>query len=78
MSVEMEKLEHNMAKFTIRVSDEDFEKALDRAYKKDKNRISIPAKLQIAAQNFLLVSLDFQSIIWWSSLPECPLLPSGR
>ena len=42
MSVEMEKLEHNMAKFTIQVSDEDFEKALDRAYKKDKNRISIP------------------------------------
>ncbi|MBR5421125.1 MAG: trigger factor [Lachnospiraceae bacterium] len=42
MSVSLEKLEHNMAKLTITVADEDFEKAVEKAYKKEKNRINIP------------------------------------
>lgn len=42
MSAKMEKLEHNMAKFTIEVSVEDFEKAVDSAFKKNKSKISIP------------------------------------
>ena len=42
MSAKMEKLEHNMAKFTIEVPVEEFEKAVDSAYKKNKNKISIP------------------------------------
>ena len=29
MSVQVEKLEHNMAKFTIQVADEDFEKVVE-------------------------------------------------
>lgn len=42
MSVQIEKLEKNMAKLTIEVSAEELEKALQEAYLKNKNKISIP------------------------------------
>lgn len=42
MSVQVEKLEKSMAKLTIEVPGEEFEKALDSAYKKSKNKISMP------------------------------------
>ncbi len=42
MSVQVEKLEKNMAKLTIEVSAEELEKALEAAYQKEKNKISIP------------------------------------
>jgi trigger factor len=42
MSVQVEKLENNMAKLTIEVSAEDLEKALEAAYQKEKNKISVP------------------------------------
>lgn len=42
MSVKVETLEKNMAKLTIEVSAEDFEKALQAAYNKSKKNISIP------------------------------------
>ena len=41
MSVQVEKLEKNMAKLTIEVSAEDFEKALQKAYEKNKNKIAV-------------------------------------
>lgn len=42
MSLQVEKLEHNMAKLTIEVSAEELEKALQGAYLKQKKNISIP------------------------------------
>lgn len=42
MSVQVEKLEHNMAKLTIEVSADEVEKALESAYQKQKSKISIP------------------------------------
>ena len=42
MSLQVEKLEKNMAKLTIEASAEDFEKAVETAYQKNKNKISIP------------------------------------
>ena len=42
MSLQVEKLENNMAKLTIEVSAEEFEKAIEGAYQKSKNKISIP------------------------------------
>ena len=42
MSLQVEKLEKNMAKLTIEVSAEDLEKAMQNAYQKAKGRISIP------------------------------------
>ena len=45
MSVQVETLEKSMAKLTIEVSAEEFETALDKAYKKNKNKISLPGFL---------------------------------
>ena len=42
MSYTVEKLEKNMAKLTIEASAEDFEKAVNAAYNKNKNRINVP------------------------------------
>ena len=42
MSLQVEKLEKNMAKLTIEVAAEDLEKAIQNAYRKQKNRISLP------------------------------------
>ncbi len=42
MSLQVEKLENNMAKLTIEVSAEELEKAIEDAFQKNKNKISIP------------------------------------
>ena len=42
MSLQVEKLEKNMAKLTIEVSAEDLEKAMQSAYQKAKGRITLP------------------------------------
>lgn len=41
MSLQIEKLEKNMVKLTIEASTEDFEKALQKAYLKNKNKINV-------------------------------------
>ena len=42
MSLQVEKLEKNMAKLTIEVSAEELDKAIEGAYQKNKGRISLP------------------------------------
>ena len=42
MSVQVEKLEKNMAKLTVEVPAEEVEKAIQAAYLKEKNKISMP------------------------------------
>ena len=42
MSLQVEKLGNNMARLTIEVSAEELEKAIEGAYRKNKNKISIP------------------------------------
>lgn len=42
MSLQIEKLEKNMAKLTIEVPAEELERAIEDAYQKEKNRINIP------------------------------------
>lgn len=42
MSLQVEKLEGNMAKLTIEAPAEEFEEAVEKAFQKNKNRISIP------------------------------------
>lgn len=42
MSVKVENLEKSMAKITVEVDAADFEKAIKKAYDKDKNRFNIP------------------------------------
>ncbi|MCR5459925.1 MAG: trigger factor [Acetatifactor sp.] len=42
MSLQVEKLEHNMAKLTIEVGADELEKAIEKAYQKNKGKISVP------------------------------------
>ena len=42
MSLQVEKLEKNMAKLTIEVSADEVEKAIEKAYQKQKSKISVP------------------------------------
>ena len=42
MSTKVEKLENSMAKLTVEVSAEELDKAIEKAYQKNKNKISIP------------------------------------
>ncbi len=42
MSVQVEKLEKNMAKLTVEVAAENFTAALEQAYKKDRSKIAVP------------------------------------
>jgi len=42
MSLQVEKLDNGMAKLTIEVAAEELDKAIETAYQKNKNRISIP------------------------------------
>ena len=42
MSLQVEKMEKNMAKLTIEVSAEELEKAIDSAYRKNRSKISVP------------------------------------
>ena len=42
MSVKVETLEKNMAKLTVEVAAEEFEKALQAAFNKQKSKISVP------------------------------------
>ena len=42
MSLQVEKLEKNMAKITVEVSAEEMEKAVEKAYQKNKGQISVP------------------------------------
>lgn len=42
MSLQVEVLEKNMAKLTIEVSAEEFEKAVEKAYQKNKGKMSVP------------------------------------
>lgn len=41
MSLQVEKLEGNMAKLTIEASAEDFEQAIEKAYQKSRNKLSV-------------------------------------
>ncbi len=42
MSVQVEKLEKSMAKLTIEVSTEEFDKAIQKAYEKNKSKMTVP------------------------------------
>ena len=42
MNTSIEKLEKNMAKITVEVPAEEFEKSVEKAFQKNKNKISIP------------------------------------
>lgn len=64
MSVQVEKLEKNMAKLTIEVSSEEFENAIAKAYKKNKNKISMPGFLKGKAPRAMIEKMYGKGIFY--------------
>ena len=54
MSVQVEKLDHSMAKVTITVSAEDFTKAVKAAYEKEKGKYEVPGFRKGQAPQFMI------------------------
>ena len=49
MGLQVEKLENGMARLTIEVPAEELEKAIEGAYQKNKNKISVPGFRKITS-----------------------------
>ncbi len=64
MSVQIEKLEHNMAKLTIKVSPEDFDKAIQQAYLRMRGRIQVPGFRKGKAPRKMIEKLYGQEIFF--------------
>ena len=64
MSLQVEKLEGNMAKLTIEVSSEDFEAAVEKAYQKNKNKINIPGFRKGKAPRKMIEKMYGQEIFY--------------
>jgi len=64
MSLQVEKLEKNMARLTIEVSAEELEKAIEGAYRKNKNRISVPGFRKGKAPRKMLEQLYGREIFY--------------
>ena len=56
MSVNVEKLENSMAKLTIEVGADELEKAIEKAYQRNKNKIDVPG--------FRIKRASFAEIVW--------------
>lgn len=64
MSLQVEKMEKNMAKLTIEVAAEDLEKAIQAAYQKNKNRITIPGFRKGKAPRKMIEQMYGKGIFW--------------
>ena len=64
MSVQVEKLENNMAKLTIEVAAEEFVAATKKAYNKNKNQISVQGFRKGKAPQALIEKLYGASIFY--------------
>ena len=85
MSLQVEKLENNMAKLTIEVDADQFEKAIEEAYQKQKNKIAIPGFRKGKAPRKMIESMYGAGIFYEdaanSLIPDACLLytsPSPR
>lgn len=75
MSVQVEKLEKNMAKLTIEASAEDFEDALQKAYLKNKNKINVQGFRKGKAPRALIEKMYGASIFYEDAANE--LIPGA-
>lgn len=64
MSVQVEKLEKNMAKLTIEVPAEEFEAAIEKAYQKNKNKINMPGFRKGKAPRKMIEKMYGAAIFW--------------
>ena len=75
MSVQVEKLEKNMAKLTIEASAEDFEDALQKAYVKNKSKINVQGFRKGKAPRALIEKMYGASIFYEDAANE--LIPEA-
>lgn len=70
MSVQVEKLEKNMAKLTVEVSAEDFKAAIKKAYNKTKNRFAIPGFRKGKASQAVIEKMYGEAVFYEDAAEE--------
>jgi len=75
MSLQVEKLEHNMAKLTIEVSAEELEKAIEKAFQKNKKKISIPGFRKGKAPRKMIEQMYGKSVFYEDAVND--LIPDA-
>lgn len=70
MSVQVEKLEKNMAKLTVEVSQEDFKAAIKKAYNKTKNRFAIPGFRKGKASQAVIEKMYGEAVFYEDAADE--------
>lgn len=70
MSLQVEKLEKNMAKLTVEVPAEEFDKALTAAYNKNKGRFNIPGFRKGKAPQAMIEKMYGASILYEDAVNE--------
>ncbi len=70
MSLQVEKLEKNMAKFTIEVDAEQVDKAIDKAYNKTKNKMNIPGFRKGKAPRQIIEKMYGASVFYEDAVNE--------
>ena len=70
MSVQVEKLEKNMAKLTVEVSAEDFKAAIKKAFNKNKNRFSIPGFRKGKAPQAMIEKMYGEGVFYEDAVDE--------
>ena len=70
MSLKVEKLEKSMAKLTIEVSAEEFDKAVEAAYQKQKSRIAVPGFRKGKAPRKLIESMYGKNVFFEDAANE--------
>ena len=71
MSVQVERLEHNMAKLTVEVPAEDFVKAIESAYKKNRSQISVAGFRKGKAPLAIIERMYGKEIFYNDAADEC-------
>ena len=70
MSVQVEKLEKNMAKLTVEVRTEDFKAAIKKAYNKTKNRFAIPGFRKGKASQAVIEKMYGEAVFYEDAADE--------
>lgn len=70
MSVQVEKLEKNMAKLTVEVSAEDFKAAIKKAYNKTKNHFAIPGFRKGKASQAVIEKMYGEAVFYEDAADE--------
>ncbi len=78
MSATVEKLDHNMAKITVEVAAEDFEKAIQQAYLRQRSRITIPGFRKGKAPRKLIEKMYGAGVFYEENRRKCCFQPEDR